>query len=73
MKEARRWRIDVAVMLVPEHDRFSGYGSYFAREALKEAGVTVIEIHSDMVDPREWDRASVEAHVRSALDEREAA
>ena len=73
VKEARRWRIDVAVMLVPEHDRFSGYGSYFAREALRKAGVTVIELHSDMVDPREWDRAKVEAQVRDVLDGLEAA
>ncbi|MBV0911944.1 2-hydroxyacyl-CoA dehydratase family protein [Anianabacter salinae] len=73
VKEAQRWRIDVAVMLVPEHDRFSGYGSYFAREALKAAGVRVVEILSDMVDPRDWDRAAMEAQVRAALDQREAA
>jgi benzoyl-CoA reductase subunit B len=72
VKEAKRWRIDVAVMLVPEHDRFSGYGSYFARNALREAGVTVVEIHSDMVDPRDWDREKMEARVRAALDELEA-
>ncbi len=69
VKEARCWRIDVAVMLVPERDRFSGYGSYFAREALKAAGVRVVEIHSDMVDPRDWDRTTVEAQVRAVLDE----
>ena len=68
VKEARRWRIDVAVMLIPEHDRFSGYGSYFARNALREAGVRVIEVHSDMVDPRAWDRAEMETQVRAALD-----
>ena len=69
VKEARRWRIDLAVILVPEHDRFSGYGSYFAREALKAAGVRVVEIHSDMVDPRDWDKAAMEALMRDALDE----
>ena len=73
VKEARRWRIDVAVMLVPEHDRFSGYGSHFAREALEAAGIRVVEIRSDMVDPREWNRAEVEARVRGVLDEMEAA
>lgn len=73
VKEAKRWRIDVAVMLVPEHDRFSGYGSYFAREALEAAGVRVIEIHSDMVDPRDWDRAAMEARVSDALTKAEAA
>jgi hypothetical protein len=69
VREARRNRIDVAVMLVPEHDRFSGYGSHFAREALTAAGVRVVEIRSDMVDPRQWDRAATEARVRAALDE----
>ncbi|MBS8225432.1 2-hydroxyacyl-CoA dehydratase family protein [Vannielia litorea] len=69
VREARRARIDVALMLIPEHDRFSGYGSLFAKQALEEAGVTVIEIWSDMVDPRAWDRASVEAQVKKALDE----
>lgn len=69
VEQARRFRIDVALMLVPEHDRFSGYGSYFAREALEAAGVRVIEVRSDMVDPREWDRAAVETRVRAVLDE----
>lgn len=68
VREARRNRIDVAVMLVPEHDRFSGYGSHFAREALTAAGVRVVEIRSDMVDPRDWDRAATESRVRAALD-----
>ncbi len=66
--EATRNRIDAALMLVPEHDRFSGQGSRFARRALEQAGVTVIEIRSDMVDPREWNREAVEAQVREALD-----
>lgn len=69
VKEARRWKIDTAVMLIPAHDRFSGYGSYFAREALQAAGVRVVEILSDMVDPRDWDRDAMEARVRAALGE----
>ena len=69
--QAKRYRIDAALMLVPEHDRFSGYGSHFAREALQDAGVRVIEIRSDMVDPRDWDRATMEARVAAALDEGE--
>ncbi|SDY61029.1 2-hydroxyacyl-CoA dehydratase family protein [Citreimonas salinaria] len=72
VKEALRWRIDVAVMLVPEHDRFSGYGSHFARAALEAAGVRVVQIRSDMVDPREWGREPVEAQVRAVLDGKEA-
>ncbi|WP_172300041.1 2-hydroxyacyl-CoA dehydratase family protein [Pseudoruegeria sp. HB172150] len=69
VEQARRYRIEVALMLVPEHDRFSGYGSNFAREALKAAGVRVVEIVSDMVDPRDWDGDAVKAQVTAVLDE----
>lgn len=53
---------------VPRHDRFSGYGSGFARRALEAAGVRVVEIRGDMVDPREWDRAAVEREVTATLE-----
>lgn len=66
--QARRYRIDVALMLIPRHDRYSGYGSLFAKRALEEAGVKVIEIWSDMVDPREWDRRAMYDHVADELD-----
>ena len=68
VEQARKYRIDVALMLIPESDRFSGQGSLFAKHALEEAGVTVIEIWSDMVDPREWDRNAMVAHVGARLD-----
>ena len=66
--QARRFRIDAALLLVPEHDRFSGLGSLFAKRALEEAGVRVIEVHGDMVDPRAWDRAATVAQVARELD-----
>ncbi len=66
--QAREYRIDVALMLIPENDRFSGQGSLFAKHALEKAGVKVIEIWADMVDPREWDRDAMVARVGAALD-----
>ena len=69
VEQARRYRIDVALMLIPEHDRFSGHGSLFAKEALEAAGVSVIEVWSDMVDPREWDRDAMVARIGKRLDE----
>jgi hypothetical protein len=66
--QARKYRVDVALMLVPRHDRFSGYGSLFARHALEQAGVRVIEVHADMVDEREWDRPSMWNMVSAALE-----
>jgi benzoyl-CoA reductase subunit B len=68
--QARHYRIDAALMLVPRHDRPSGYGSMFAKRALEEAGVAVIEVWSDMVDQRDWDRNAVHEQVVRELDRR---
>ena len=68
VEQARRYRIDVALMLIPEHDRFSGHGSLFAKQALEEAGVRVIEVWSDMVDPRQWNRSEMLARIVPELD-----
>lgn len=69
VEQAKKFRIDVALMLVPKHDRFGGYGSFFARNALEEAGVRVVEVHSDMVDRRDWDGEEISARVTAVLDE----
>jgi hypothetical protein len=67
--QARKFRIDVALMLIPEHDRFSGYGSLFAKRALEAAGIRVVEVWSDIVDPRDWNRDAVIARIAVVLDE----
>ncbi|MFZ2102644.1 MAG: 2-hydroxyacyl-CoA dehydratase family protein [Oricola sp.] len=69
VEQAKKFRIDVALMLIPRHDRFSGHGSLFAKKALEGAGVRVIEIWSDMVDQREWDRDAMYRKVADVLDE----
>lgn len=66
--QARKHRIDVAVMLIPQRDRPSGYGSLFAKRALEEAGVHVIEIWADMVDQRDWDRRAMFDRIAGELD-----
>jgi Benzoyl-CoA reductase/2-hydroxyglutaryl-CoA dehydratase subunit, BcrC/BadD/HgdB len=68
VEQAKKYRIDVALMLIPEHDRFSGHGSLFAKKALEEAGVRVIEVWSDMVDKRQWNRDEMVARVSAVLD-----
>lgn len=68
VEQAKKYRIDVALMLIPEHDRFSGQGSLFAKKALDEAGVRVIEVWSDMVDKRKWNRDEMSARVSAVLD-----
>jgi benzoyl-CoA reductase subunit B len=68
VEQAKRFRIDVALMLIPEHDRFSGHGSLFAKQALEAAGVRVIEVWSDMVDQRQWNRSEIMARIVPELD-----
>lgn len=68
VEQAKKYRIDVALMLIPEHDRFSGHGSLFAKQALEAAGVKVVEVWSDMVDKRDWDREAVVSAVTPVLD-----
>ncbi len=66
--QAKKYRIDVALMLIPEHDRFSGHGSLFAKQALEEAGIRVIEVWSDMVDKRQWNREAMVDRITPVLD-----
>jgi len=68
VEQARKYRINVALMLIPQHDRFSGHGSLYAKAALEAAGVKVIEVWSDMVDQRDWDREAVVARITPVLD-----
>jgi hypothetical protein len=66
-KQARDYRIDLAVILVPEADRQSGYATNFIAEDLRDAGVEVVEIHADMVDARRWDGARAKADVAAGI------
>ena len=68
VEQAKRYRIDVALMLIPEHDRFSGHGSLYAKRALEAAGIKVVEVWSDMVDKRDWDRDAVVDRITPVLD-----
>lgn len=66
-KEARRHRIDLAVILVPATDRPSGYGTRLIAQALAAAGVPSVLLEADMVDPRGWDGAAARARVAAAI------
>lgn len=67
VKQAKDYRIDLAVMLVPKADRPSGYGTKFIASDLRAAGVEVVEIDADMVDGRKWDGALAKAKVAEAI------
>lgn len=68
VKEARRHRIDLAVILVPTTDRPSGYGTGFIARALAEAGIPSVRIRADMVDPRGWNGAAARNRIAAAID-----
>lgn len=68
VKQARDYRIDLAVVLVPEADRPSGYGTRFIAHDLRAAGVEVVEIAADMVDARKWNAGAARAAVAAGID-----
>ncbi|MAZ19304.1 MAG: 2-hydroxyglutaryl-CoA dehydratase [Ahrensia sp.] len=65
--QAKKYRIDMAVMIVPQNDRPSGYGTGFIRRAMEQAGVEVVELNADMVDARQWDAAAAKSLVEDGL------
>lgn len=68
VKEALRHRIDLAVIIVPATDRPSGLGTRFIARALEEAGLAIVTIDADMVDPRAWNGARARQAVQSGID-----
>jgi benzoyl-CoA reductase subunit B len=68
VKQAKDYRIDLAVMLVPQNDRSSGYGTKFIAHDLRQAGVEVVEINADMVDARKWDGNAAKRAVIKGIE-----
>ena len=68
--EARRNRIDGAVVLAPSKSRASATGTYFIRETLEAAGVPVQLLWADMVDPTGWDDVAIQAQISQFIEER---
>lgn len=68
--EAKRNRIDAAIVLAPRKSRPSATGSYFIREALEAAGIPVRLLWADMVDPAGWDAAAIDADISEFIEGR---
>lgn len=66
--QAKRHRIDAALVLRPLGSRPSDTGSLFIERALKQAGIPVLEVYADMVDARSWDGAAMRARVARFLE-----
>jgi benzoyl-CoA reductase/2-hydroxyglutaryl-CoA dehydratase subunit BcrC/BadD/HgdB len=70
VQQARDHRIDGALVLRPRSMKPAATGRLFIERALEEAGLPVLPIDGDVVDPRGWDPAAARAAVRSFLDTR---
>jgi benzoyl-CoA reductase subunit B len=70
VEQARRHRIDAALVLMPQGSRPSATGTYFIERALEAAGIPTLEIAADMVDARKWDGAAARERVTEFLDSR---
>ena len=68
--EARRHRVNGAIMLRSPTQRHQMIGNVFQRRALEAAGIPVLEITVDPTDNRNWDENRMRETVSRFLDER---
>jgi hypothetical protein len=66
--QAKRHRIDAALVLEPLGTRPSATGNRFIEQALEAAGVPVLPIVADMVDARGWDGVAMRRKVSQFLE-----
>ncbi|HTC33147.1 MAG TPA: 2-hydroxyacyl-CoA dehydratase family protein [Bryobacteraceae bacterium] len=66
--QARKHRIDAALVLEPLGTRPSATGNLFIERALQAAGVPVLPIAADMVDARGWNALEMRQTVARFLD-----
>ena len=70
VEQARRHRINGALVLRPRSMKPAATGRLFIEHALENAGVPVLPIEADVVDSRAWDPRSARESVRSFLEKR---
>ena len=66
--QAKRHRIDAALVLTPLGTRPSATGNRFIELALERAGIPVLPVFADMVDARSWDAADMRRKVSQFLE-----
>jgi benzoyl-CoA reductase subunit B len=66
--QAKKHRIDAALVLQPLGTLPSATGSLFIERALEAAGVPVLPVAADMVDAREWNGAEMRQRVGQFLE-----
>jgi hypothetical protein len=70
VEQALAHRIDAALVLHPRRTRPASTGRLFIERALEGAGIPVLPLEADVVDPRAWDPAAARAAVSAFLDTR---
>lgn len=70
VEQARRHRIDGALLLVPRGSRPSATGTYFTARALEAAGIPTLQLWADMVDARMWNGEEMRAQVTDFIEQR---
>lgn len=55
INEAKNNKIDGVVHIISDSCTQSAGGTYFIKEAFEEAGIPILQLHADPVDPRGWD------------------
>jgi benzoyl-CoA reductase/2-hydroxyglutaryl-CoA dehydratase subunit BcrC/BadD/HgdB len=68
--QAREHRIDGALVLRPRSMKAAATGRSFIERALDDAGIPVLPIDGDVVDPHAWDPAASREHVATFLETR---
>jgi benzoyl-CoA reductase/2-hydroxyglutaryl-CoA dehydratase subunit BcrC/BadD/HgdB len=69
-REAKRFGIDAAVMLVPPENRLSQSGTKLTCRALEAAGVPVLMLDADMVNAKDWNHERMVELMEEFLRER---
>ena len=67
--QAKRHRINGALVLIPLGTRPSATGNRFIELALERAGIPVLPIFADMADARIWDGAAMRRKVTQFLEQ----
>jgi len=68
--QAKKHRIDAALVLTPTGTRPSATGNRFIELALEQAGIPVLPVHADMVDARGWNGEKMRQTVGQFLEQR---
>ena len=67
LEQAKRHRIDAALVLTPLGMRPAATGKRFVERALERAGIPALAISADQVDARHWDERGMRDRVRRFL------